>query len=50
MRTVEVLLDEAADLSVREAWLRLADAGLPSQALHPSPTNSPTSPWPPVRS
>ncbi|MER5881008.1 2'-5' RNA ligase family protein [Streptomyces sp. NPDC001910] len=41
MRTVEVLLDEAADLSVREAWLRLADAGLPSQAFHPSPTNSP---------
>ncbi|MFE9809383.1 2'-5' RNA ligase family protein [Streptomyces sp. NPDC005548] len=41
MRTVELLLDEAADLSVREAWRRLADAGLPSQALHRSPTNSP---------
>ncbi|MET7988826.1 2'-5' RNA ligase family protein [Streptomyces sp. NPDC005281] len=41
MRTVEVLLDEAADLAVREAWRRLADAGLPSQARHSSPTNSP---------
>ncbi|GGW59643.1 hypothetical protein GCM10010503_41050 [Streptomyces lucensis JCM 4490] len=41
MRTVEVLLDEAADLAVREAWRRLADAGLPSQARHRSPTNSP---------
>ncbi|MFI1442125.1 2'-5' RNA ligase family protein [Streptomyces fructofermentans] len=41
MRTVEVLLDEAADLVVREAWRRLADAGLPSQARHHSPTNSP---------
>ncbi|GGV44070.1 2'-5' RNA ligase family protein [Streptomyces griseoflavus] len=41
MRTVELLLDEAADLVVREAWRRLADAGLPSQARHPSPTNSP---------
>ena len=41
MRTVELLLDEAADSTVREAWRRLADAGLPSQARHPSPTNSP---------
>ncbi|MFE1288134.1 2'-5' RNA ligase family protein [Streptomyces sp. NPDC058751] len=41
MRTVEVLLDEAADLVVREAWRRLAEAGLPSQARHRSPTNSP---------
>lgn len=41
MRTVEVLLDEAADLTVREAWRRLADVGLPSQARHHSPTNSP---------
>ncbi|MFF3891532.1 2'-5' RNA ligase family protein [Streptomyces sp. NPDC001914] len=41
MRTVEVLLDEAADLAVRAAWRRLADAGLPSQARHRSPTNSP---------
>ncbi|KMS85600.1 hypothetical protein ACZ91_41245 [Streptomyces regensis] len=41
MHTVELLLDEAADLAVREAWQRLADAGLPSQARHRSPTNSP---------
>ncbi|MFC8953074.1 2'-5' RNA ligase family protein [Streptomyces sp. NPDC057101] len=41
MRTVELLLDEAAELGVREAWRRLADAGLPSQARHRSPTNSP---------
>jgi 2'-5' RNA ligase len=41
VRTVELLLDEAADSTVREAWRRLADAGLPSQARHPSPTNSP---------
>ncbi|MFF8594620.1 2'-5' RNA ligase family protein [Streptomyces sp. NPDC015220] len=41
MRTVEVLLDEAADSAVREAWRRLADAGLPSQARHRSPTNRP---------
>lgn len=34
-------MDEAADLVVREAWRRLADAGLPSQARHCSPTNSP---------
>ncbi|WP_395571862.1 2'-5' RNA ligase family protein [Streptomyces sp. BK79] len=41
MRTVELLLDETAEQVVREAWRRLADAGLPSQARHPSPTNSP---------
>ncbi|MER6345096.1 2'-5' RNA ligase family protein [Streptomyces sp. NPDC001595] len=41
MRTVELLLDEAAELAVREAWRRLADAGLPSQARLRSPTNAP---------
>ncbi|MEU3255125.1 2'-5' RNA ligase family protein [Streptomyces sp. NPDC006997] len=41
MRTVEVLLDEAAELVVREAWRRLVEAGLPSQARHRSPTNRP---------
>ncbi|MFJ4809592.1 2'-5' RNA ligase family protein [Streptomyces longwoodensis] len=41
MRTVELLVDDAADQAVREAWRRLADAGLPSQARHSSPTNSP---------
>ncbi|MFI9248260.1 2'-5' RNA ligase family protein [Streptomyces sp. NPDC053086] len=41
MRTVELLLDEAAELAVRETWRRLMEAGLPSQARHRSPTNSP---------
>jgi len=41
VRTVELLLDEAAELAVQEAWRRLADAGLPSQARHRSPTNRP---------
>ncbi|MFH8371114.1 2'-5' RNA ligase family protein [Streptomyces sp. NPDC018031] len=41
MHTVELLLDEAAEVAVQEAWRRLADAGLPSQARHRSPTNSP---------
>ncbi|MER5449939.1 2'-5' RNA ligase family protein [Streptomyces sp. NPDC002764] len=41
MRTVELLLDQSAELAVREAWRRLADAGLPSQARHRSPTNAP---------
>lgn len=41
MRTVELLLDPTADQAVREAWRRLANAGLPSQARHRSPTNSP---------
>ncbi|WP_328862934.1 2'-5' RNA ligase family protein [Streptomyces sp. NBC_00306] len=41
MRTVELLLDEAAELAVWEAWRRLADAGLPSQAHLRSPTNRP---------
>ncbi|MGW5613014.1 2'-5' RNA ligase family protein [Streptomyces sp. NPDC003877] len=41
MRTVELLVDEAAEWAVRDAWRRLADAGLPSQARHRSPTNSP---------
>ncbi|MGW6543345.1 2'-5' RNA ligase family protein [Streptomyces massasporeus] len=41
MRTVELLLDETAEQVVRDAWRRLADAGLPSQARHRSPTNSP---------
>ncbi|MEV0241619.1 2'-5' RNA ligase family protein [Streptomyces sp. NPDC050674] len=41
MRTVELLLDEAAERAVQDAWRRLADAGLPSQARHSSPTNRP---------
>lgn len=41
MRTVELLLDEAAETAVRDAWRRLAEAGLPSLAHHRSPTNRP---------
>lgn len=41
MRTVELLLDEVSDARVRAAWQRLADAGLPSQARHRSPSNRP---------
>jgi 2'-5' RNA ligase len=41
VRTVELLLDETAERAVRGAWRRLADAGLPSQARHRSPANSP---------
>ncbi|AIV37999.1 2'-5' RNA ligase family protein [Streptomyces sp. MPA0124] len=41
MRTVELLLDEPTESSVRDAWRRLADSGLPSQARHRSPANSP---------
>ncbi|GGQ85777.1 hypothetical protein GCM10010267_55680 [Streptomyces griseorubens] len=38
---MELLLDEAAESVVQEAWRRLANAGLPSQARHRSPTNRP---------
>ncbi|GAA2404506.1 2'-5' RNA ligase family protein [Streptomyces glaucosporus] len=41
MRTVELLPDDATDRAVREAWRHLAEAGLPSQAGHPHPTNRP---------
>lgn len=41
VRTVELLPDDATDRAVREAWRRLAEAGLPSQAGHPHPTNRP---------
>lgn len=41
MQTVELLLDEATDAAVRGEWKRLADAGLPSQALHTGSTNAP---------
>lgn len=40
MRTVELRLDEAAELAVWEAWRRLAAAAA-SQACHRSPTNCP---------
>jgi len=41
VRTVELLPDGVTDRTVREAWRHLAEAGLPSQAGHPHPTNRP---------
>ncbi|MEU0133232.1 2'-5' RNA ligase family protein [Streptomyces sp. NPDC006296] len=41
MHSVELLLDPVTDLAVREAWQRLARAGLPSLAAHRHPTNRP---------
>jgi 2'-5' RNA ligase len=41
VQTVELLLDEPTDAAVRAEWKRLADAGLPSQALHTGSTNAP---------
>ena len=41
VQTVELLLDEALEVQVRAQWRALADAGLPSQALHSSPSNRP---------
>ncbi|GAA0802953.1 2'-5' RNA ligase family protein [Spirilliplanes yamanashiensis] len=41
MRTVELLCDPHLDATVREAWRRLAAAGLPSLATHRGPTNRP---------
>ncbi|MEU0496317.1 2'-5' RNA ligase family protein [Mycobacterium sp. NPDC006124] len=39
--SVELLFDEATDAAIRGQWAALADAGLPSQARHRSPTNRP---------
>ncbi|MFD9291623.1 2'-5' RNA ligase family protein [Streptomyces sp. NPDC060030] len=41
MHSVELLLDHATERAVREAWERLARAGLPSLAAHRHPTNRP---------
>ena len=41
VQTVELLLDDDTDSSVRRAWAMLAAAGLPSQARHTGPTNRP---------
>ncbi|MBM6401132.1 2'-5' RNA ligase family protein [Phycicoccus sonneratiae] len=41
MHSVELVLDPAADEAVRDQWTLLAEAGLPSQALHRSPSNRP---------
>lgn len=39
--SIEVLLDDRTEASVREDWERLADAGLSSLAPHRSPSNRP---------
>ncbi|HWS32493.1 MAG TPA: 2'-5' RNA ligase family protein [Actinoplanes sp.] len=39
--TVELLLDDGLEQHVRGLWSRLRDAGLPSLAEHPHPTNRP---------
>jgi hypothetical protein len=39
--SVELLFDPGADAAIRREWAALADAGLPSQAHHLSPTNRP---------
>lgn len=41
VQSVELVLDGLADATIREQWAALADAGLPSQAHHRSPTNAP---------
>lgn len=39
--SVELLFDQETEAIVRRDWVALAEAGLPSQANHPSPTNRP---------
>lgn len=41
MHTVELLLEPRLEADVRELWRRLQEAGLPSLAGHPHPTNRP---------
>lgn len=41
VHTVELLLDPRLEDGVRDLWDRLRDAGLPSLAAHPHPTNRP---------
>jgi hypothetical protein len=41
VHTVELLLDRRLEDGVRNLWARLRDAGLPSLATHPHPTNRP---------
>ena len=41
MHTVELLPDADLECAVRDLWDRLRDAGLPSLAGHPHPTNRP---------
>ena len=39
--SIELLFDDATEMAVRRDWTALADAGLPSQGYHRSPTNRP---------
>lgn len=39
--SVELLFDQDSDAAIRREWNALADAGLPSQARHRSPSNRP---------
>lgn len=39
--SIELLFDEATEAAVRRDWTALAQAGLPSQGRHRSPTNRP---------
>lgn len=39
--SIELIFDEATDDALRRDWTALAEAGLPSQARHRSPTNRP---------
>ncbi|MGB3770649.1 MAG: 2'-5' RNA ligase family protein [Rhodococcus sp. (in: high G+C Gram-positive bacteria)] len=41
VQSVELLLDELSDQSVRREWAYLAEAGLPSQARHTGASNRP---------
>jgi 2'-5' RNA ligase len=39
--SIELIFDDATDDALRRDWTALAEAGLPSQARHRSPTNRP---------
>ena len=41
MRSIELVLDASSDSLIRADWSGLAAAGVPSQAGHTSPSNSP---------
>lgn len=41
VQTIELVLDEGLDRSVREEWALLHEAGLPSQARHTGLSNAP---------
>lgn len=41
MRSIELTFDEATEARVRDDWERLAEAGLPSLALHTAASNRP---------